>query len=238
MAGCPGLALAPPEARLRQRLALAPATACPMDGAEPVGTEHGVLVVQDEPARLLLPHAAAAEHGDEAPPWLPHLKDRGRKVPAACSDDSQSCTEALTAVLPQARLQADPVPPVQPSWGHLQKALVSSRRQVKASGEAQQEAAGRAWAQQWGPRRWSLLKPPSHVSAEEKQARAALASAEAGCVPRCRQVSRHLVQLFAQAHSAAPAQLRLHQLRQALPTLADQQLPKMPPCLDAHGEQA
>jgi hypothetical protein len=55
---------------LQPLLALTPVTECPMDGDSPLGTDHGVRVVQDEQDRILRTHEAAAEHGDEARPFL------------------------------------------------------------------------------------------------------------------------------------------------------------------------
>jgi hypothetical protein len=80
------------------------------------------MVVQDEPDRLLMPQAAAAEQGDAARQFLPHRKARGLQVPAPFSDDSHSFTEASKAVVPQARLQADHGPTVKHGWGHLKQA--------------------------------------------------------------------------------------------------------------------
>ena len=53
---------------------------------------------------------------------------------AAFSAYAHSCTEAITAVFPHARFQADPCHTVKNSWGHLKKSLLSYRRQGKASG--------------------------------------------------------------------------------------------------------
>jgi transposase-like protein len=50
------------------------------------------------------------------------------------SDYSQSFTEAIKAVYPQARFQADYFHTVKNIWGHLKKSLLSYRRQIKASG--------------------------------------------------------------------------------------------------------
>jgi hypothetical protein len=60
----------PPEAMLRPRLAIAPATECPMDGSYPLGTDHGVMVVQDEHDRILMTHEAVSEHGEDARQFL------------------------------------------------------------------------------------------------------------------------------------------------------------------------
>jgi hypothetical protein len=98
------------------------------------------MVVKEEQDRILMTHEAASEHGDEATQCLPQLKDLGRKVTAAFSDDSQSFTAAIKAVYPQARLQADHFQTVKHIWGHRKKSLLSSRRHVKASGAEKNDA--------------------------------------------------------------------------------------------------
>ena len=55
-----------PAEMLQHLLALPPATACPMDGSSPLGTDNGVMGVKDEPDRILMTHEAASEHGEEA----------------------------------------------------------------------------------------------------------------------------------------------------------------------------
>ena len=86
--------------------------------------------------------------------------------------------------------------------------------------------------------RWSLLKKPRNFSAEEKQALAALESEDAGFVHSLRNIIRQLVHSFDHTHSEAQAKLRLQQLRQAIQTLADHQLNKIPRFFDAHWDQA
>jgi hypothetical protein len=137
-----------PEERRRPLLAIAPATACPIDGDDPLGTDHGVMVVKDEHDRILMTHEAASEQGEDARHFLEQWQDRGRKVPAAFSDDSSRFTEAIKAVLPHARFQADHFQTVKHSWGHLKKSLLSYRRKIKASGEAKNEEQRIAVAKQ------------------------------------------------------------------------------------------
>src|SRR5215468_10409585 len=123
-----------PAEMLRQLLAIAPATECHIDGYYPRGTDHCVMVVKDEHDRILITHEAASENGDDARQFLQHIKDLGLNVTAAFSDYSQSFTEAIKAVYPHARFQADHFHTVKNIWGHLKKALLAYRRQVKASG--------------------------------------------------------------------------------------------------------
>ena len=233
-----GSHLPPPEEMLRQLLAIAPATECHIDGYYPLGTDHCVMVVKDEHDRILMTHEAASENGDEARQFLQQLKDRGLKVTAAFSDYSQSFTEAIKAVFPHARFQADHFHTVKNVWGHLKKSLLSYRRQVKASGEAQQDETCLALAKKLWNMRWSLLKKPGNLSAEEKQALAALESEDTGFVPSFRNILRQLVNIFDHAHSEAQAKLRLHQLRQDIHVLEDRHLEKIPQFLEAHWEQA
>jgi len=129
-----GVHLPTPEEMLGQLLALAPATAWPMDGYDPLGMDPGVMVVKDAHDRILITHEAASEHGEEARPCLQRGTDLGLQVTAAFSDASQSFTEAIKAVYPHARFQADHCHTVKHIWGHLKKSLLSSRRQIKASG--------------------------------------------------------------------------------------------------------
>src|SRR6266702_4565826 len=219
-----GSHLPPPEKMLRQLLAIAPAMECHIDGYYPLGTDHCVMVVKDEHDRILMTHEAASENGDEARQFLQQLKDLGLKVTAAFSDYSQSFTEAIKAVFPYARFQADHFHTVKNVWGHLKKSLLSYRRQVKASGEAQQDEACLALAKKLWKMRWSLLKKPGNLSAEEKQALAELEREDEGFVHSFRHIIRQLVHIFDHAHSEAHAKLRLHQLRKDIHALEDQHL--------------
>jgi hypothetical protein len=223
---------------LQQLLALTPATECHSDGYYPLGTANCVMVVKDEHGRILMTHEAASENGDDARQFLQRLKDHGLKVTAAFSDYSQSFTEAIKAVYPHARFQADHFHTVNNIWGHLKKSLLSYRRQVKASGEAQQDAACMALAKKLWTLRWSLLKKPGNLSAEEKQALIELESEDEGFVHRFRNIIRQLVNIFDHAHSEAQARLRLQQLRQDIHVLEDRHLDKIPQFFDDHWDQA
>jgi hypothetical protein len=233
-----GTHLPTPEEMLRQLLAIAPATECHVDGYYPLGTDTCVMVVKDEHDRILITHEAASENGDDARQFLQRCKDLGLHVTAAFSDYSQSFTEAIKAVYPHARFQADHFHTVKNIWGHLKKALLAYRRKVKASGEAQQHEASIALAKQLWTWRWSLLKKPSNLSGEEKQAITALESADEGFVHSFRKIIRQLVNIFDYAHSEAHAKLRLQQLRQDIQALGEPHLDKIPQFFDDHWDQA
>src|ERR687883_733093 len=233
-----GTHLPTPDEMLRQLLALAPATECHLDGYYPLGTDHCVMVVKDEHDRILITHEAASENGDDAKQFLQRLKDHGLKVTAAFSDYSQSFTEAIKAVFPHARFQADHFHTVKNIWGHLKKSLLSYRRQIKASGAEKKDEHLLALAKKLWPLRWSLLKKPGNLSVEEKQAIAELASEDEGFVHHFRNIIRQLVNIFDHAHSEAQAKLRLHQLRKDIHALEDQHLNKMLQFFDDHWEHA
>jgi hypothetical protein len=233
-----GSHLPPPEQMLQQLLARLPVTECHIDGYYPLGTDHCVMGVKDEHDRILITHEAASEHGDDAQQFLQRLKDRGLTVTAAFSDDSQSFTEAIKAVFPHARFQADHFHTVKNIWGHLKKALLSYRRTIKAKGEEKTDDKVIEQAKTLWKLRWSLLKKPGNLSVEEKQAIAALESEDTGFVHSFRTIIRQLVNLFDHTHSEAQAKLRLQQLRQDIHALEDQHLDKMLHFLDDHWEQA
>ena len=226
------------EEMLQHLLAIPPATEGPLAGDSPRGTDHWVMVVQDAPARLLRTQEVGSEHGAAARQVLQKCKDRGLTVTAAVADDAQSFLEAINAVSPQARCQAAHVHTVQHSWGQRKTALFSYRRKRTARGAAKNEQDGLALAKPVWLLRWSLLTQPSNLSAEDRQAMAALDRAEEGLVHSCRNSIRPLVHIFAHSHSAAPAKSRLQQLRQASRAVADEHVEKRLPCFDDHGEQA
>jgi hypothetical protein len=223
---------------LRHLLALAPATECHIDGYYPLGTDTCVMVVKDEHDRILITHEAASENGEEARQFLQRCKDLGLTVTAAFSDYSQSFIEAIKAVYPHARFQADHFHTVKNIWGHLKKSLLSYRRQIKARGAEQKDEQLLAIAKQLWTLRWSLLKKPGNLSVEEKQALAELAHEDGGFVQSFRNIIRQLVNIFDHAHSEAQAKLRLHQLRQDIHVLEDRHLDKIPQFFDAHWDQA
>ncbi len=233
-----GVHLPTPEEILRHLLTLTPATECHIDGYYPRGTDHCVMVVKDEHDRILITHEAASENGEDARQFLQKLKALGLNVTAAFSDDSQSFTAAIKAVYPHARFQADHFHTVKNIWGHLKKSLLSYRRQIKARGEAQQNAACMALAKKLWQARWSLLKKPSNVSVEDKQAIAELESEDEGFGHRFRSIIRQLVNIFDHAHSEAQAKLRLQQLRKDIHAMEDHHLAKIPRFFDDHWEQA
>src|SRR2546426_6027262 len=185
-----GTHLPTPEEMLRQLLALTPATECHIDGYYPLGTDHCVMVVKDEHDRILMTHEVASENGEDARQFLQQVKDLGLHVTAAFSDDSQRFTEAIKAVFPHARFQADHFHTVKNIWGHLKKSLLSYRRKVKASGEENNDAHLMALAKQVWTLRWVLLKKPTNLSLEEKQTIAELESEDEGFVHRFRSIIR------------------------------------------------
>ena len=123
-------------------------------------------------------------------------------------------------------------------WGHLKKSLLSYRRQIKSRGEEKKDEAGIALAKKLWKLRWSLLKKPSNLSVEDKQAMAELESEDEGFVHSFRNIIRQLVHIFDHAHSEAHAKLRLQQLRQDIHALEDHHLEKIPQFFDDHWDQA
>ena len=233
-----GTRLPTPEEMLRHLLTRTPATECHIDGYYPLGTDNCVMVVKDEHDRILMTHEAASENGEDARKFLQHVKDLGLNVTAAFSDYSQSFTEAIKAVWPHARLQADHFHTAKNIWGHLKTSLLSYRRQVKASGEANNDERLLAVAKQLWKLRWILLKKPANMSPEEKEALTALERDDEGFIQRFRSIIRQLVNIFDHSHSEAQAKIKLKQLRQEINAVDDAHLQKILPFFDDHWEQA
>jgi hypothetical protein len=233
-----GVHVPTPEEMRRPLLALAPATAGHIAGDSPRGPATGVRGGKEEPARLLLPQEAAAEHGEAARPFRPRCPARGLQGTAACAADSPSFTAARKAVSPPARVQADPFHTGKNSGGPRTKARLSSRRPSKARGAENQDAPRLAFAQQLWKLRGSRRKQPGTFSVAEQQALAEREREEEGCGQSCRPILRPRVNICDPAPSAAHAKLRLHQRRQEIEVLADRPLEQLPPFCAAHGEQA
>ena len=225
------------EEMLQQLLAITPAPECHIDGYYPRGTDNGVMVVKDEHDRILMTHEVGSENGADARQFLRKIKDRGLNVTAAFADYAQSFIEAIKAVYPQARFQADHFHTVKNIWGHLKKALLSYRRQIKARGETQNDQDCLQLAKTLWKLRWSLLKKPTNLSAEEKQAIAELERADEGFVHSFRSIIRQLVHIFDHSHSEAQAKIRLKQLRLDIRAVDDDHLEKILTFFDDHWEQ-
>ena len=226
------------EEMLQQLLAITPATECHIDGYYPRGTDNCVMVVKDEHDRILMTHEAGSENGADARKFLQKLQALGLHVTAAFADYSQSFTEAIKAVYPQARLQADHFHTVKNIWWHLKKSLLSYRRTIKANGDAKNDQACLDLAKTLWQLRWSLLKKPTNLSAEEKQAIAELESKDEGFVHGFRSIIRQLVNIFDHSHSEAQAKIRLLQLRQDIRAVNDDHLEKILTFFDDHWDQA
>jgi hypothetical protein len=223
---------------LQRLLAITPAAECHIDGYYPMGTDNCVMVIKDEHDRILMTHEAVSENGEDAKQFLKKVKKLGLHVTAAFSDYSQSFTEAIKAVYPQARFQADHFHTVKNIWGHLKKSLLAYRRKIKKSGEEKKDEELLGLAQKLWKLRWSLLKKPANLSVEEQQAIAELESEDAGFVHSFRQILRQLVNIFDSSHSEVQAQIKLAQLRKEIAALEDGHLEKIPKFFDEHWEQA
>ena len=109
---------------------------------------------------------------------------------------------------------------------------------MKANGEAKHDQDGLELAKTLGQLRWSRLKQPSNLSAEEPQAIAALEKGEEGFVPRFRSILRQLGHIFDHSPREAQAHIRLKQLRQDIRAVDDDHLEQSLPFFDDHGAQA
>jgi hypothetical protein len=226
------------EEMLQYLLVLKPVPECHLDGYYPMGTDNCVMVVKDEPDRILMTYETESENGDDARQFLKRLKARGLNVTSAFSDYSESFMGAIQAVFPHARFQADHFHTMKNIWKHLKKSLLSYRRQIKSRGEDQKDENLIQLAKTLWKMRWSLLKKPVHLSSEERKAIQELEKADAGFVQSFRSIIRQLVNLFDHCHSESQVKLRLKQLRMDIEVAEDKHLDKILQFLDDHWDQA
>src|SRR5713101_7899163 len=226
------------EEMLQQLLALKPVTECHIDGYYPMGTDHCVMVVKDEHDRILMTQEVESENGDDAQKFLKKLKELGLHVTSAFSDYAESFIGAIKSVFPHARFQADHFHTAKNIWGKLKKSLLSYRRKVKSSGEENQDEDIIALAKKLWQMRWSLLKKPSNLSGEEKQAILELESEDEGFVHRFRNIIRQVANIFDHSHSEAQAKMKLQQLRKDIKAVEDKELDKILTFFDDHWNQA
>jgi hypothetical protein len=226
------------EEMLQSLLSIKPVTECHLDGYYPMGTDNCVMVVKDEYDRILMTYETESENGDDARKFLKRLKTLGLKVTAAFSDYSPSFTEAIKEVYPHARFQADHFHTVKNIWKHLKKSLLSYRRKIKSSGEDQKDEDLTQLAKTLWKMRWSLLKKPVNLSAEERKAIEELEKADEGFVKSFRNIIRQLVNIFDHCHSESQAKLRLKQLRTDIEAAEDKNLDKILQFFDDHWDQA
>jgi hypothetical protein len=125
----------------------------------------------------------------------------------------------------------------QTAWGKSRH-IIRNGRVHDPRGEEKKDEACIALAKKLWKLRWSLLKKPSNLSVEDKQAMAELESEDEGFVHSFRHIIRQLVNIFNHAHSEAHAKRRLQQLRQDIHTLEDHHLEKIPQFFDDHWDQA
>ncbi len=223
---------------LQLLLSIKPVTECHIDGYYPMGTDNCVMVVKDEHDRILMTYETESENGDDARKFLKRLKALGLSVTTAFSDYSQSFTEAIKEVYPHARFQADHFHTVKNIWKHLKKSLLSYRRQIKSSGEDQKDEDLTQLAKQLWKMRWSLLKKPVNLSAEEVESIEELEQVDEGFVKSFRNIIRQLVNIFDHSHSESQAKLRLKQLRMDIQAAEDKNLDKILKFFDDHWDQA
>jgi hypothetical protein len=144
----------------------------------------------------------------------------------------------IKSVFPHARFQADHFHTAKNIWGKLKKSLLSYRRKVKSSGEENQDEDFIALAKKLWQMRWSLLKKPSNLSVEEKQAILELESEDGGFVHRFRNIIRQVANIFDHSHSEAQAKMKWQQLRKDVKAVEDKELDKILTFFDDHWDQA
>lgn len=225
------------EEILQQLTDLKTPAECHIDAYYPLGTDRCVMVIKDEFDRILITHETASENADEAKKFLRKIKECGIKVTAAFSDYSKSFTEAIKEVFPRARFQADHFHTAKNIWKHLKKALLEHRKDLKETAEKEQNRQMIDMASKLWKLRWSLLKKPSNLNAQEKAAIEALEKSD-GFIAGFRSILRQLVNVFDHSSTELQAQIKLKNLKSQIDQSESSHLAKIPQFFNEHWLQA
>lgn len=113
---------------LRQLIAIKNPTQCHIDGYYPMGTDNCVMVIKDEHDRILITYETKSENTEEAKKFLQKLKDGGVNIISTFSDYSKGLTEAIKAIFPNAKFQADHFHTMKNIWKHLRNCISEYRK--------------------------------------------------------------------------------------------------------------
>ena len=227
------------EEMLQQLLAITPATECHIDGYYPRGTDNCVMVVKDEHDRILMTHEAALGE------W-----GRCQAISATIKRPRAQCHRSVLPITRKASPKRSKRSILRPacrptisirsriSGGTSKKRCYPTAGRSRRVGKQRTIRTALNWPRRCGQLRWSLLKKPTNLSAEEKQAIAELEREDEGFVHSFRSIIRQLVNIFDHSHSEAQAKLRLQQLRKDIRAVDDDHLEKILTFFDDHWDQA
>jgi len=151
-----------------------PITEGHFDGYFPRGRKDAcVLVLRDEPGRIVATEEVKAEDEDQVKPFLERMKRLGLGITTFSIDHSQALRNAIKAVYPEARIQYDYFHIIQNIWKKLWSYALGHRREVKARSQQVQTAWYRekleALAQTLWKKRYLLFTSDDRMSPEEQR---------------------------------------------------------------------
>lgn len=228
---------------LRQLVAIKKPEECHIDGYYPMGTDNCVMVVKDENDRILMTHEASSENKDEAIKFLEKIKRQGVNIKFAFCDYSKSFIEAIKAVYPDAKIQADHFHTVKNLWGHLKKSFLKFRRGVKKESSNTENEFEKIMFEEFAKKlwelRWIFLKKPDNLTEDEKIEIKKLESYDdTKFLNIFRTIISSLLDLFNNSKSELEAKKKLEDLRIIIQTTKNNQLLKIPKFLDDHWTEA
>ena len=151
-----------------------PITEGHFDGDFPRGRKDAcVLVLRDEPGRIVATEEGKAEDEDQVKPFLERMKRLGLGITTFSIDHSQALRNAIKAVYPEARIQYDYLHIIQNIWKKLWSYALGHRREGKARSQQVQTAWYRekleALAQTLWKQRDLLFTSDDRMSPEEQR---------------------------------------------------------------------
>jgi len=211
---------------------------CHIDAYYPLGTDRCVMVIKDDCDRILITHESDSENAADAKIFLKKLKDSGINIAFAFSDYSKSFISAIKEVFPDAKFQADHFHTAKNIWKYLKKALLEYRREVRATGEKENNPELIEIASELWKLRWVLLKKPLNLSAEEREQTEQMEKKDTGFIKKFRSVIRQITNLFDHSNTEAQAKIKLENLKNQIGDTENGHLSKICRFFDEHWDEA
>ena len=211
---------------------------CHIDAYYPLGTDRCVMVIRDDDDRILITHGTDSENAQDAKIFLKKSEDSGINIAFAFSDYSKSFISAVREVFPDAKFRADHFHTAKNIWKYLKKALLGYRREVKASGEKENNAQLTDIASELWKLRWILLKKPSNLSKEEREQIEQIEKRDAGFIKKFRCVIRQIANIFDHSNTEAQAKIKLENPKNQIDDTGNDHLSRISEFFDQHWDEA
>jgi polyhydroxyalkanoate synthesis regulator phasin len=230
------------EEMLKKLVAIKKPTECHIDGYYPMGTDNCIMVIKDEHDRILITNEVQSENKDDAINFLQKLKSKEINIVSAFSDYSKSYTESIKEVFPDAKFQADHFHTIKNIWKNLKKAYLDFRREIKKdanTGNTKENDHLEELAKKLWDLRWTFLKKPENVSAEEIEELKKVQKLDPkNFIRPFRSIISNIVSIFDKSKDEKSAKSKLERLKKKINEIDNKHYNKIIKFLDDHWAEA